>query len=79
MTIDTLEYVKRLEAADVDRTQAEAHTEALREAATDQLATKQDLIELEMRLIKYMVGQTLAIAATVFALLRFCAEDMTCS
>jgi uncharacterized membrane protein YdfJ with MMPL/SSD domain len=70
MTIDTLEYVKKLEAAGIDRRQAEAHAEALRDAATDQLATKADLTELEMRLIKYMVGQTLAIAAIVFALLR---------
>ena len=70
MTIDTLDYVKKLEAAGIDRRQAEAHAEALRDAATDQLATKADLTELEMRLIKYMVGQTLAIAAIVFALLR---------
>ena len=69
MTIDTLEYVKKLEAAGIDRRQAEAHAEALRDA-TDPLATKQDLTELEVRLIKYMVGQTLAIAAIVFELLR---------
>lgn len=73
MTIDTLEYVKKLEAAGVDRRQAEAHAEALRAAASDQLATKHDLAELEMRLIKYMIGQTFAIVALVFALLRFTA------
>jgi hypothetical protein len=97
MTIDTLEYAKKLEAAGVDRKQAEAHAEALRSVTADQLATKQDLdtnvallrsdfnsavqrldnkidravTDLEMRLIKYMVGQTFAIVALVFALLRW--------
>ena len=70
MTVDTLEYTKKLGAAGLNRRQAEAHAKALRDAATDQLATKADLTGLEMRLINYMVGQTLAIAAIVFALLR---------
>lgn len=43
MSIDTLEYVKELEAAGVDRKQAEAHAKALRAAIVDDLATKQDL------------------------------------
>jgi len=43
MTIDTLEYVKKLEAAGVDRKQAEAQAEALRTAIVDEMATKHDL------------------------------------
>jgi len=47
MTIDTLEYVKKLEAAGVDRMQAEAHAEALRASIEDELATKADIQRLE--------------------------------
>jgi hypothetical protein len=47
MTIDTLEYVKKLEAAGVDRKAAEAHAEALRGAIEDELATKADISRLE--------------------------------
>jgi hypothetical protein len=43
MTIDTLEYVKRLEAAGVDRRQAEAHAAAVRDTLAPQLVTKADL------------------------------------
>jgi hypothetical protein len=43
MTIDTLEYAKKLEAAGVDRKQAEAHAEALRDAIVAQLVTMPDL------------------------------------
>jgi hypothetical protein len=47
MTIDTLEYVKKLEAAGVDRRAAEAHAEALRASIEDELATKSDIVRLE--------------------------------
>ncbi len=43
MTIDTLEYVKKLEAAGVERKLAEAHAEALREAVAHEVATKADV------------------------------------
>jgi hypothetical protein len=43
MTIDTLEYVKKLEAAGLDRKLAEAHAEALREAVAGEVATKADV------------------------------------
>lgn len=43
MSIDTLGYVKRLEAAGVPRPQAEAQAEALRDEISPQLATKHDL------------------------------------
>lgn len=47
---DTMAYVKKLEDAGVDRKQAEAQAEALFQIVSDQLATKQDLKELELRL-----------------------------
>ena len=43
MTIDTLEYVKKLEAAGVERKLAEAHAEALRAAVAREVATKADV------------------------------------
>jgi hypothetical protein len=43
MAIDTLDYVKRLEAVGIERRQAEAHAEALRDTVAPQLATKGDL------------------------------------
>jgi hypothetical protein len=46
MTIDTLEYVMRFEAAGVDRKQAEAHAAAVRDTLAMQLATKADIDRL---------------------------------
>ena len=48
-TFDTLTTARKLEAAGVERRQAEAHAEALREAVSadrEALATKADLAEL---------------------------------
>jgi len=46
MTIDTLEYVTKLEAAGVDRRQAEAHAAAIRDSPAPQLVTKADIDRL---------------------------------
>ena len=40
---DTLTYARRLKEAGVDETQAEAHAEAVRDAVTEGVATKDDL------------------------------------
>ena len=51
---DTLQYANRLQAAGVERAQAEAHAEALAgalESCAGELATKADLRELESRLL----------------------------
>ena len=40
MTIDTLAYARRLEAAGVAAEQAKAHAEAARDAVTESAATK---------------------------------------
>jgi len=66
MTIDTLEYVKKLEAVGVTRAQAEAHAAASRNAIVSGLATKADLETLGRRLaarvtlISWMLGVNLA-------------------
>ena len=76
-TFDTLGYAKRLEAAGFTRQQAEAQAELLREHAEAQnvavqkildsrnreLATRADLKELELRLLKWQFGIALALAA----------------
>ena len=51
MAFDTLAFVKRLSAAGMETRQAEALAEALVDSAFDNLATKADLRELELRLM----------------------------
>ena len=69
-TFDTLEATRALEAAGVDRKQAEAHAEQLRAAAgtdLDKLATKTDVGWLRL-----IAGINLAISlATLAAVLGF--------
>ena len=50
MTIDTLGYVKKLEAAGMDRWLAEAHAEALNDRVLPTLATKQDIRDFESKI-----------------------------
>jgi len=47
---DTHAFVKKLEAVGFTEPQAEVQAQALAELVNDQLATKRDLQELEMRL-----------------------------
>ena len=49
---DTLSYARRLKAAGVDEVQAEVHAEAVRDAITQNVATKADLDNLEARIDK---------------------------
>ena len=84
VTFDTLKFTKRLEESGFSRQQAEAQAEAFREAQEtnlEGLATKQDVsdirrdvAELELRLIKWMVGTALAsvgiIVTAFFAIIR---------
>lgn len=50
MAIDTLDYVKKLEAAGISRPQAEAHAEAVKSAVVPDLATRQDLQSVKREL-----------------------------
>jgi hypothetical protein len=96
MPIDTLEYVKRLEAAGVDRRQAEAHAAAIRDTLAPQMATEASLqavadqldnrisavaadvadmkprlrsVEIELRVLRGMVGTSIAGIVGIFGLL----------
>ena len=75
MSIDTLGYVKRLEAAGIERKQAEAQAEALRDEVVPQLATSGDLERLgdrvETTIWKHTVAIILAVLAVGGFLIRF--------
>jgi len=76
ITFDTLAYAKKLIAVGVPAQQAEVQAEALAEIVEEQLATKRDLQELELRL-KYdltlrmgaMLAATIAIIVSLVKLL----------
>ena len=70
---DTLGIVRDLEAAGVERRQAEAHAEAVAKAANaghGELATKTDMAELETRLTVRFVGIAVGIVIAVVGLLK---------
>ena len=69
-TFNPLAAARDLEAAGVDRKQAEAHAEALRQAATaarDEFATKADLAALEARMYRALWIQGVGIVAVLTA------------
>jgi hypothetical protein len=78
MAIDTLAYVKALEAAGVDRAAAEAQVEAISRHVLQDLVTKADLEQatnklahdLTVRLVGFMLAITGLMNAILFALLR---------
>ena len=61
---DTLAYSKRLKAAGFTEKQAEVQAEVLAEIVNENLATKRDLKEMEMRLT-IKLGASIAIIATI--------------
>ena len=70
-TFNPLAAARDLEAAGVDRKQAEAHAEALRQAATadrDEFVTKADLAALEARMHRALWIQGVGIVAVLTAL-----------
>jgi hypothetical protein len=50
MSIDTLEYVKTLESAGVERKVAEAHVRAMNQHVLAEIATRNDIEQMEQRL-----------------------------
>lgn len=62
--IDTLKYAQALERAGFSRQQAEAQALALNEAINEPIAMKQDLNELEMRLI-IRLGAMMAVCSAI--------------
>jgi hypothetical protein len=74
-------YIGKLASAGMDPKIAQAHGEAIEALLSDEMVTKTDLDakvkeiaaklqELKADLIKWMVGQTFAVAALVFAIAR---------
>lgn len=75
ITFDTLAFAEELKAAGVPELQAKAHTQALVAAfEAKDLATKRDLAELELRLIKWIVGIAGGQAALIVALLKLLSD-----
>lgn len=82
ITFDTLKFVRTLKAAGVPENQAEAFSEAFKDAQNDaEIATKHDLKELELRLeakinevkfdmVKWIAGMLIAQAGLVAALVK---------
>jgi hypothetical protein len=66
---DTQKLVSKLQQHGFSAQQAEGITQALRELDATDLATKNDLQELKVDLIKWMVGTQLAYGAIVVAVL----------
>jgi hypothetical protein len=66
---DTQKLVAALQQHGFSAQQAEGITQALRELDASDLATKNDLQELKVDLIKWMVGTQLAYGAIVVAVL----------
>jgi len=71
LVIDTNGIIKKLEARGFSRAQAEGITEALKELDTSTLATKSDLKDLELRLVKWIAGMLLAQGALIVALIQY--------
>ena len=72
VTFDTLKFAKRLEAAGLLKSLAEAIADALREATSDELATNTDLRELEYSLViefGAMIAAAVALAGVLVKLL----------
>lgn len=72
ITFDTLAYAKRLIAVGVPAKQAEVQAEIFAEIINEQIATKRDLKEMEMRItirLGAMMAASIAIVATLVKLL----------
>jgi hypothetical protein len=65
LTVDTLAYVKELEASGVDRRQAEAHATAMSKHVFPELATKQDVERVRTDLENAIERNWLRLAALV--------------
>jgi hypothetical protein len=63
--IDTNGIIKKLEQRGFSRAQAEGITEALKELDVSTLATKSDLKDLELRLVKWIAGMLIAQGALI--------------
>ena len=67
--MDTLAYAKKLIEAGVPQKQAEVQAEALSEALKGDVATKGDIKELEVKMVKWFSGVIIGIVISIFILL----------
>jgi hypothetical protein len=67
LVIDTYKVVTRLQQKGFTKDQAEALVTAAQEIDLSALATKNDLKDLKLDMIKWMVGTQLAYAAIIVA------------
>lgn len=71
VAFDTLKFVERLEAGGFTHAQAKAAAEAFAEATSQELATKADLRELELRMTVKLGGLIVAATGVILAAIRY--------
>lgn len=71
LVFNSLEYARRLEAAGFTRQQAETQANILAEVIDERMATKQDLRELELRLVVRFGAMLAAGVGLLSALIAF--------
>ena len=70
---NTMVYAKKLEAVGLPRAQAEAHVEIIANIIEDDLVTKQDIRELEFRLVtklSVIMGTMLTMSIAIITVLN---------
>ncbi len=67
IAFDTLAYAKKLKAVGFTEEQAEVQAEAISDLINEQLAAKQDLKELELRMTVKIGAMLIALAMILFA------------
>lgn len=70
LTFDTLAYANKLKAVGFSEKQAEVQAEAMAELIVDHLATKQDLKELELRMVIKLGGMIIGSMTLLVILLK---------
>jgi hypothetical protein len=71
VTFDTLKFVEKLESGGFTHEQAKAAAEAFAEATSQELATKADLRELELRMTVKLGGLTVGATGVIIAAMRY--------
>ena len=68
---DTLKYSRTLEAVGVSRDQAEAHITIIAEIVEGELATRQDVIRLEHKLVELEYRLIIKLSTIIGAMITF--------
>jgi hypothetical protein len=70
ITFDKMAYIDTLKAAGIDEAHARAQANALDAALKDTVATKYDLVELKVDLMKWILGLLLGQTAVIVTLIK---------